>query len=158
MKNLWGDIQGKQKLLVPNTIIKEQGNILREMTEELVEVEIIEIKNKRLKNAEFTFNVILTSYRMENYEYPMFRIEYDINIYPVRVILDININDINLYDCSENIVGNNEDNEMVLEAKDKEDFIELLGKILSSDKITNIVRSIKSLAEQIGKESNDLPF
>lgn len=158
MENLWGDIQNQKKLLAPNTIIEEQSKILREMTEESVEVKIKEILNNSLRNSEFSFNVSLASYRMENYEYPMFRIEYDISIYPVKVILDINISDIVIEDCGVYLIGNNENNEMILEAKDKEDFIELLGEILSSDKITNTVRSIMSLADQIGKDSSDIPF
>lgn len=157
MQNLWGDIKRKGKIIVPNTIIEEQGKILLEMTEQLVEIEIIEISDNRLKNAEFTFAVSLNSYKMENYEYDIFKVEYDLEIYPVRIILDSNIQNIEV--DKKFVIGSNEYNGLVLEAKDEDEFIILLGSILSSEEITDAVRSIMYLAEQIGVEPDfEIPF
>ncbi|MSU02139.1 hypothetical protein [Tissierella pigra] len=157
MGSLWGDIKKEDKIIVPNTIIKEQDKILGEITSGLVNVEIKEIKNKRLKDAEFAYDVSLISYRMENYNYPIFRIEYNVSIYPVRVILNVNIQDIDLDPLYQ--IGNNEHGEYVLEATDKENFIRLLENILASKQMTNIIRSIMALSEQIGKEPDfEIPF
>lgn len=157
MESLWGDIK-KDKIVVPNSIIVEQNKILNKITEGLVNVDISEIGNNRFRDAEFAYDISLISYRMENYEYPIFRIEYDVDIYPTWIILDNNIRNIDI-DPTYN-KGENEHNELVLEARDKEGFIKLLEIILSSEKITNIVRSIMALSEQIGVEPSDqkIPF
>lgn len=87
----------------------------------------------------FTYEFFITSKDTPKYKYRAFFMQYGISLYPVRIVLDMDIADeINPVD------GDNENN-YNLDCDDKENFIGLLSKILNSNKITQIINSLLTL-------------
>lgn len=84
----------------------------------------------------FSFEFFITSKETPKYKYRAFFIKYDIELYPVKITLDVDIaNEINP------VSDESQKNEIFI-FNTQTEFINFLEKVLNSEKITNVINSL----------------
>jgi len=116
-KNLWGDLNDLSNLRTPHEILKEQGDLLGEMTNGLLEVKI----ERKQSHTVFGYDVYIALPAMK-YKERLLRMSHDIKLYPVI-----------LHDAQESKQTNSET---------PEEFEENLGNILSSPETMTLIRGL----------------
>lgn len=144
-KNLWGELPSSQTRRNPYSILKEQANVLGEITNGLLVGEvkhlpppIIEAPPPALLAGRIPARKILTGEDKEpdfyaglkivvpalnNYKYSVLQIKYPIQFYPLRLV-DL-ANEEHLYSCS-----------------DEEAFERALEEVLSSEKVRGVIDAL----------------
>lgn len=134
MRDLWPeDIGPISDLKTPVTILREQGALLGEKTNNLVEVEIVQFEP--IRPEEFLYAFLIVAPALDNYRYKLFTISYNINIYPVTISVDGEIRaEINPVDPEGKLTAESED-----------DFVEILKKIFSAKKTKRVIGALLSM-------------
>jgi hypothetical protein len=114
--DLWGDII-TEPIRTPQLILKEQGALLERKTNGILTVEV---HSASIDNG-FRHEFKIKSSNM-NYLYAAFTVRHPIEIYPVDLHTE----------------------EIIYHAKDEEAFMTSLKKILQSEKIQKVIRSLIS--------------
>lgn len=94
-----------------------------------------------LSGNEFTYEFFITSKHTTNFVYRVFFLRYGISIYPLRIVLDETI--------AKEIERNTKE-----KCESENDFYELLGEILNSDKIKTVVNSLLFINRKAEAEKN----
>jgi len=128
IKNMWGSIDDFKNIRTPYEILEEQGKLLSEMTNGLLEMKI----ERRQSSTIFSYDVFLTLPALK-YSQRFLRLNHDIKLYPA-----------NLYE---------EQDTHEYKSATQEEFEENLGKVLSSE-ATRII--ISGLMAQARLGSNDV--
>ena len=114
-ENLWGKLPLTEKLRTPYGILREQGQILQDMTEGLLIGRVV----RDIDGNRFLLNLDIVAPSLNNYSYQIIRAWHDLELYPI-------------------LVGTQETQKMIKCADEKE-FIEVLKTALSSPKSRRIV-------------------
>lgn len=118
--NLWGDLGLEEPVKTPTEILKEQAVMLTSLTNGILNGSVsVEGHGKH-------FDIILSiiAPAIGGYKLDILRVEHDLNDYPVEII--------NLID----------DQRREHYCSDEQELLEALGKILGSEQIRRIIRSL----------------
>lgn len=140
MADLWPNDLGLVDIKSPLSILKDQASMLGQKTQMIVKAEVgrgnveyyfrsANIKKEDLKKFFYDFYIVAPV--LENYRYRLFGIMHDIDLYPVEFLLDVEI--------EEEIIGEEVD---LLVAHSESHFIDMLGRILNSNKTKKVIRSL----------------
>lgn len=148
MKNLWRNNFKPNNIIGPKDIVNQQGQYLRELTNGKVFVEVKNYFNNNfnndencesvqgllgeLKESQFVYECYVAAAAAANYKYRIMFITYGLNQFPVKIYL------------SEAIAAElNISTEF--QCNDRNEFENMLGKILNSEVIENIINRLLSL-------------
>ncbi|MGK7880377.1 MAG: hypothetical protein AB4060_09800 [Crocosphaera sp.] len=134
-QDLWPDEIKTTEIISPVTIIKEQGKILGQKTNNIV---VGEVKLMHSTEFPFAYGFILVCSTI-NYEYKLFDFVFPIEMYPVRIIPDASIaNELSLSPRNPEI-----------KIESEEDFTDILRKIFSAQKTVKIITSLIAQSKDI---------
>lgn len=163
MKSLFNQKFERKNRLTPMGILKEQCTKLNEITEGTIIARVIEyegvvysregtlvpligkdflnVNGVDIQNslgdigAKFKYEFFISSTNTSNYKYRAFFLVYGLSMYPLDVILDM--------DIAQEIQEQRsiEDSEVFV-CQDEEEYVNLLSEILNSEKITNVINSL----------------
>jgi CRISPR/Cas system-associated protein Csx1 len=139
MKNLWPEEFKPKEIKSVKAIIDEQSKLLPKITGDLV---YANVKKMGLSEAfkgehvnDFSYSFYLVAKFLEGYSFKILDFSHPITIYPVKVTLDELIAD--EIQCDREFDINNEN-----------EFISILGKVVNSDRIKDVVGSIIRLSSE----------
>lgn len=139
-ESLWPNVEEFENQLTPKEILEKQSDYLLNATKMLIyaEVETNEIDllfpDKEIESASFSFEYVLRSKALTSYKFILFTIYHDITIYPVKIKIDSVI---------KNELGFNTKYATV---NNEKDFIDILAKILQSNRTKTIIASMLKLS------------
>ena len=91
---------------------------------------VFDVQSELGESAEFVYEFYITSKRTPQYKYRVFFLFYSAMLYPIGVSLDQSISEeINCDKCE-------------LRINDEEQFIDMLSKILQSERITSVISNL----------------
>jgi hypothetical protein len=131
MTDLWPNDLGTVTTKSPLTILKEQASLLGAKTKNIVKAKLQ--KSASNWGVPFNYDFILNAPALDNYSYRLFIIAYDVDLYPVRFFVDDAI-------AEEMGIKPRE----VLIATGEEQLIEILARILGSQKTRHVIHAILS--------------
>lgn len=141
MIDLWAEDIGLIAVKTPVAILKEQASLLGRKTKNLLVGEITAWSPSPCQFG-YRFNISAPAI---NYKYSLFAIYYDINMYPMGMILDESVADeLRLNERYKDLVA---DQNKVTQIASEEMLIEILGIILKSHRTKQVVNSL--LAQSI---------
>lgn len=147
MKNLWPQDLESSSINSPLNILNEQAAYLREMTNGKVRVNIdtlglrdIGTASDKVAKAGFKYGFYLVAPALDNYQYRLFVIAHDIEMYPVYILLSSDLLD---------QTGLTSDVYRTHEVGSEDEFIESLAIIFSSDKAKRVIGSLIAQSESI---------
>lgn len=120
-KNMWGKFEELEAATLPVAYLREQAENLSEMTGRIV---LGRILTGEQKGGRFVYYLDTVVPSLNNYSLGILRIEYPINIYPLRMLDMVGSKN---YSCNS-----------------EEEFINDLEQILSSDKVKNAISVLYS--------------
>lgn len=129
-ESFWGAIPAAASIATPNSILTEQGRILKDATKGALVGET----TKKGFNGGFQIDFFLRAESLNNYKFYLFKVLHDVELYPLAIISN---------------------NQMRYECGTEESFKKNLREILSSDSTRKI---IEALLAQIRDDSDDIPF
>lgn len=156
MDNLWPDFSLLPEKKAPVVLLREQASLLGERTQNIVVGQVEKAKSNYLivngkhKSFPFVYSFFIISQALDNYQYKLFTIGHDIDLFPVVFQVDDEIED-ELFKDDTAFKGDTAaiDFSEPLKEKDKDiivsnegDFLRILGKIFSSTKTIKIVHAI----------------
>jgi hypothetical protein len=121
--DLWGEIV-TEPIRTPLAILREQGAILERRTNGILTVKIV---SQSSKSESFSHTFYINASHL-NYSYGAFVIHHPIELYPVEVV----------FDGIDPFGGNRQT------ASDEHQFLELLKRVLQSDKIQKVISALLS--------------
>lgn len=156
MPDLWPKDIEYTGLKAPVTILREQASLLGKRTQNIVTAEVaqprdllvrmdqLRVINPRdpLKPKAFFYAFHLVAPVLGNYRYELFTIANDIRLYPVMIYPDEDILAEIAPDASEKI----------LVAETEDEFVEMLSKILSSQKTKHVIQAILAQSTSLQPE------
>jgi hypothetical protein len=122
--NLWGELPVVEKVRTPLAILREQASLLGQMTERLLEGEVI-VTSPSPDHIEAQLNIVAPT--LGGYSVTILSIQYGLDMYPVKV-----------HHALEDSVRKS--------AKDEEAFMQALSQILNS---ASVRKAISALLTQI---------
>jgi hypothetical protein len=139
MDDLWPDdlVENDDLKRTPVTILKEQASLLGKKTGDIVKATVeksdaLYVGKKRVL-GEFSYVFLIFSPTFGNYTYRLFAISHDMNIYPVRFLVDESIASEMQIQAENGAIACNE-----------EEFVKILSQILKSQKMRRLVNVILS--------------
>lgn len=82
-ESLWPEIE-LESGVSPKSILAEQGNILGEMTKNILKARIFNVQSTEQKAMVFLFTIVAPA--LNNYQYDLFDIRYNLlNMYPIKL-------------------------------------------------------------------------
>ena len=124
-ENLWGSLDGFKKIKTPLSIVREQGELLTQATQGILEG-YVKIESQA-ENIRFSFSIIAT--RLNQYRYEVLKVSHPVTIYPVVVL---------------NTVERKRSWE---ECLSEEIFLSKIKSILSSSEMRRVIESLLSQSE-----------
>lgn len=121
LKNLWGNLEDIDNIRPPHEIIEDQGQFLKEMSKDLLELKI----ERKQSNTIFNYDIFISAPSM-NHKLRIFRLTHDFKLYPA-----------NLYD---------ENGTSEYKCRSQEDFEENLGQLLSSEETMTAIGGLMAQA------------
>lgn len=121
VENLWGDLSLGKETRTPYTILREQADLLNEMTEEALVGHVTRIRREA---GLFTFNLEISSEAIRRYSYRLLQVDFPPSLYPLTM--------------------SDFTNDVEYESENEEKFIKDLGEILSSEKVKKAVLGLVS--------------
>jgi hypothetical protein len=144
MTDLWPSDLATVAAKPPGTILKEQAALLGMKTKNIVNASVQPPTNYHEKPFSFDFSI--TSPVLGNYTYPLFRISYDIGLYPVKFTVEDAL-------ARELGVGRESGQLGELIAEEEGEFIQILSRILGSKRTRQVIGGI--LSHATGQSLND---
>ncbi len=147
MHDLWPDNIETIDTKSPVAILKEQAALLGQRTKNLVEAQVIRgqlpsiddiklatslSKLPPLAEPTFVYDFLITAPPLDFYTYRAFTIQHSIDLYPVRIWAD---QDIRIEIAPEGA-------KRIIEAASKAEFVEILAKILATEKISRVISAL----------------
>lgn len=137
MKNLWPEEFKPKEIKSAKVILKEQAMLLPKLTGDMVYAEVKKMKKidaiQAPHNNDFSYSFYLLGKFLEGYSFKVLDFSYPITMYPVKITLD-------------ELIAKEMETKEQIEIKDENEFISILGKVLNSDRIKDIVGSIIQLS------------
>ena len=147
MIDLWPEDIGLAKPKAPVAILQEQAALLGQKTQNVVEATVKPQRLPALDRFRYAFN-IKAGGLLGAYTYQLFSINHGIDLYPVLFYLDEDV-------ATEVIDPGDGKGTKSIEIWSEEALIELLGKILKSEKTRRIISALLSQADYLEEE---IPF
>ena len=119
-QNLWGELPVVEKVRTPLSILREQAAVLGQMSERLLEGEVV-VTSTVPDQIEAHLNIVAST--LGGYSVTILSIRYGLDIYPVRVQHAL-------------IEGTR------ISAKNEEAFIEALKRILTSEPVLKVISAL----------------
>jgi hypothetical protein len=129
-ESFWGAIPAAASIATPNSILTEQGNLLKAATKGALVGQTL----KKTSNGGFQIDFHIRAEALNNYKYYMFKVLHGVDLYPLAILPN---------------------NETRIDCKTEADFKAELRKILSSESTRKI---IEALLAQIRDDSEEIPF
>lgn len=124
VENLWGEVPTREAVKLPVTILKQQATVLGDLTNRILEAEIVPVKAPSEDKLDYALEIVAPA--LGNYHYKVLHIEHDaITNYPVFVTARNNMAEWHSVKCD-----------------DEAQFITHLKGILSSPAIHNVIASL----------------
>jgi len=142
MIDLWPDDIGTVVVRSPAGILREQASLLGEKTQHLVEAEV-EPWMEMAPPGFFVYAFRLVAPTLGHYRYKLFTIAHDVVLYPVEFSVDSDIQ------------AEISPSQRELGAPDEGAFLEILEKILGSQKTRRVVQALLTQAEPA---TDGIPF
>ncbi|MFI5455117.1 MAG: hypothetical protein ACHRXM_06660 [Isosphaerales bacterium] len=133
MTDLWPTDLGTVTTKSPLTILKEQASLLGAKTKNIVKATVKNAGQVFVPIMPFSYDFILNAPALDNYRYRLFAVAYDVDLYPVRFRVD---------DAIAKEIGIKPGEEFF--ATGEEQFIEILARILGSQKTRHVIHAILS--------------
>lgn len=130
-KNLWGDLTGITGFKTPAILLKEQADILGQLTGNYVTATV----NQSAEYSTVTVNLYLKAYRLEKYANNVLTVEHNITGYPLKI--------------EDNLTGKK------YTANNEEEFTGFLNTILSSKEMRELIGALMSYAGKMKIEKKD---
>jgi len=124
-KDLWGDIEITRLPRNPKQILKEQADVIGEKTKFVLRGKVIGGSREKEGRPAFSSMLLINAKRLDNYTYNLLLIEYPLEMYPLKM---------HSFPSGKSYTCGNE-----------EEFVEDLGRILSSEEV---MRTITALVSQ----------
>jgi hypothetical protein len=157
MINLWPNDISDTTDVSPVSIMREQAHLLGEKTKNLV---IADVSRGSFDSQNFVYHFYIVAPPLNNYRYRLFTIEHGIEMYPLTVYMDealgIELSADKLaktqteimQDVIKSISFDNDRTKLseryVLIISSEETFLEVLNKILNSNRTRQVIRSLLS--------------
>jgi len=150
MENLWKIAIASNEIKSPKSIFEEQSKYLSQMTNNIIYLDVSEYKDNltsmfekiqpdyKLNSTYINYQVNVKSVLLEKYGFSILTYKHDIPFYPVKISLNPDI-------CKE-IYGSDDVAEKIAIGSEDE-FVEFVGKILSTNKIEMVINSMLSLSK-----------
>src|SRR5688572_4784889 len=122
--DLWPDFDSQAALRSPFSILNEAAQTLATKTNNLVTAELRKLNNI---SAAFGYTMVLAAPALGSYNYRMFDISYNIDMYPTSLVLDSRIGD-------ELGISRDQSGKRRIQAQDEEELFSNLRAIFSSDR------------------------
>lgn len=129
-ESFWGEIPAAASIATPNSILTEQGNLLKAATRGAL---VGQASRKTVSNG-FQIDFHIRAEALNNYKYYMFKVLHDVELYPLAILPN---------------------GEPTIDCDTEAEFKAELRKILSSESTKKI---IEALLAQIRDDSDDIPF
>lgn len=113
----------------PVTLLREQAALLGTKTKNIVEAEVIPLNPL---NKTFGFGFQLVGPALNNYRFPLFNVEYPIEMYPVRM------------DVSGEVWGKDPESTTPIELHSEQEFLAALAKVFSAEKTRRVIQAIQA--------------
>jgi len=133
MTDLWPTDLGTVTTKSPVTILKEQASLLGAKTKNIVKAKVQKTPSYIVPAMPFNYEFMLHAPALDNYSYRLFVVAYDVDLYPVRFWVNDAI-------AEEMGIKRGDD----LFATGEEQLIEILARILGSQKTRQVIQAILS--------------
>lgn len=140
IENLWPkDLSTTKTINTPKELLEQQAQYLQNQTNKILYANLNNIissvsKNSSKYNFDFCFEFSINSKKIQNYQFVLFKLQHNIEIYPLNLILDDKIAKELGYEDNELFVNN------------ETEFISKLSSILKSNRVHQIVTNLISLS------------
>ncbi len=138
--DLWPKQIKPAEFRAPASIIKEQAAILGERTKYLVEAKVT-LTNKEEDTMEYTFS--LSSPALGGYRFRLFRVRYDVFMYPLYIYLDKEIYD--------EVVKRNPKEQQSsfykIKIKDEAELLDILRSVFGARKTKDVIAAMLAQAK-----------
>jgi hypothetical protein len=144
MKNLWPEVFTESEKASAKNIIEEQAKLLSKITKGVVfadveQMDFIEAATNSMEN-EFAFEFYIRGKFLEGYRFKVLSFSHDITLYPVKFRVDDFI-------AKEIGIKNKSYNGYFCEVTDQNDLERFLEKVLTSERMKNVIGSILKLSK-----------
>ncbi|OGR10648.1 MAG: hypothetical protein A2097_05985 [Desulfobacula sp. GWF2_41_7] len=139
MKNLWPEDFKAKELKSVKAVLEEQAKLLPKITGDMVYAKIIgmgrleSMQRDHVNDFSYSFNLIAKF--LKGYSFKVLDFSYPVTMYPVKITLD-------------ELIAEEMQCESVFEVNNENEFIAILGGILNSNRIKDIVGSIIKLSSE----------
>jgi hypothetical protein len=120
-RNLWGTLPDAEGVKPPVTILREQAGVLARATNNVL---LGRVSMVQFGGGGFAYELDIVAPALTGYVYTVLDIEHRVSFYPVIVKADGDA-----FKCN-----------------DEQEFIDTLGRILSSEKVHKVISSLLSLS------------
>lgn len=139
MKNLWPEDFKSKEIKSAKAILDEQSKLLPKITGDMVyalvkKMRAIEAMRVDHKN-DFSYSFLLLAKFLEGYSFKVLDFSHPITMYPVKVTLD-------------ELLADEVQSDQEFEIQNENEFISILGKVLTSERIKDVVGSIIRLSSE----------
>jgi hypothetical protein len=130
MTDLWPTDLGTVTSTAPVTILKEQASLLGSRTKNIVKAKV---QMTSWAPSSFAYEFVLHAPALDNYIYRLFVVAYDVELYPVKFLLDGAVAEELGLERRDSLSANNE-----------QAFITNLSKIFATQKTRHVIHAILS--------------
>ncbi len=148
MTDLWPNDLATVTMRSPFTILKEQAALLGAKTSNIVKARVQRTHGRPLPapSPAFRYDFLITAPALDNYTYRLFYLDYDVDFYPVRFVMDEAIaNELGI------VRG------QALNAAGEQEFTDILKQIFASQKTRQVIQAILSQAIDLGPVDGNPP-
>jgi hypothetical protein len=125
--DLWGDIPEPEAEKTPFAILTEQASLLQEKTKGLLKGRVTRIIKEG--SGQLCYMLEIVAPKLDNYSFGVLIISYDIDtIYPVTL------------ECL--VTYEDKDEDDIFTCESEEEFLSLLGNILSSKEVKKVIQRL----------------
>ncbi len=149
MQDLWPQdiVAYEEREKAPVVVLREQAINLTKRTQGLIIAEVIQVPDETFSaQRPFRYKFALMAPSIGQYRFVLFKISYDIDLYPVRFDLDLDISRELFPDSQEPVA---------LSAESEEEFLDRLRKLFAARKTRRV---IAALLAQMGPEQIPAPY
>lgn len=141
MESFWPSSFNPENFLTPAKILNIQADFLPKLTNDVVYAEVLNISDNYnleldiYEETDFCYQFVLKSKYMNQYKFDVLNIFHDIDVFPLKVYLNV--------DIAKDLGLNNNKRKI----ENEEEFKKLLKDVLQSKKISRVVNNILNLSE-----------
>jgi len=124
-ENLWGSLDGFKKIKTPLSIVREQGELLTQATQNILKGYV----KANSEGEKIIFQLFIIAMQLNQYKYEVLKVQHGVKIYPVSVF--------NLVEPKDRWVS----------CPSEEIFLSKIKSVLSSPETRKVIESLLSQSE-----------